>query len=169
MLAASRAVVEAKGDAALLALPVLRKVLAEAATDPSRRVLLRGSATFAQLSALPGALAFLEAAGFEQVSQAWAQAEGEAWALPEHSLPLLLAATEALRQAEAEAALRASPPVPLVSPPAPLPTAPPIAYPPMDEALVAAVLDLGFPEVHHRHIPLSPAQVPHRLSLTAPP
>ena len=105
--------------------------LLRGAAEPSRRMLMRNSATFTHLSSLPGALDFLKTAGFEEVSAAWAGL-GDALAVPSCALKELDAAAEALRRARASR---------------PPPPSPSIVFPPIMEALVSSVVAQGFPEV----------------------
>ena len=132
---------KAVGEKSLSNRAALNAVLAAAATDRSRRMLLRKSAAFGQVTA-QGSLELLLAAGFGPVSPAWTGLN-DVLAMPDCRLPLLSSAAEALRRAEtAPHADRSAATVEVLGP-----AAPPSAYPPMDEALVSSVLALGFPEV----------------------
>jgi hypothetical protein len=74
---------------------MLSTVLSNASAKP-RFCLLRRSASFDELSSVPGVVEFLEAAGFVPVSTAWANLDGTL-ALPDCARLTLLAATDALR------------------------------------------------------------------------
>jgi len=135
----------ALGEAGSLSLCAFKASLSAAATDSSR--LLLRSVEFGRVTSFPGALDLLEAAGFAAVSQAWSDL-GDVLAMPDYRMPRLLSVIEALQQAEA--AQRTDPPAASALVSAPSSTALPNPFPPMDEALVAAVLALGFPEVRVR-------------------